>query len=35
MWLFIGILTLALSVGACAAAVLMQPKEDRKQPEVV
>jgi hypothetical protein len=34
MWLTIYSLALVLSIGACAAAVLMQPKEHRSQPEM-
>jgi len=34
MWLLICTLTLVLSIGACAAAVLMQPKEHRNQLEM-
>jgi hypothetical protein len=34
MWLFISALALTVSVGACTAAVFMQPKEDRSQLEM-
>jgi hypothetical protein len=34
MWLFIYALALAVSVGACTAAVFKQPKEDRSQQEM-
>jgi hypothetical protein len=34
MWLIICAVTLAVSVGVCAAAVLMQPGESRSQTEI-
>jgi len=33
VWLVICAVTLALSVGICAAAVLMQPNQSHSQPE--
>jgi len=34
MWLFICTLSVALSVGACIVAVLMQPKENPHPPSL-